>query len=97
MSGEVFDCRAVRSFEKFVRFADNFDFLIIAVCAAVIIRKINCCRFLIVAFVPVMFGIILFRVKIMRRADAADRAERRSHILMIACRENASAVSAEIS
>ena len=92
MSGKVFDCRAVRFFEKFVQFTDDFDLLIIAVCAAVIIREINCLCFLIVAFVSVIFGIILFRVKIMRRADAADRAERRSHILMIARRENSFAV-----
>src|SRR5947207_3029488 len=78
---EVLDQRTVRASKQFV--VHCVYLLVITVCAGMIVGEIYVRRKRIVTNIARRVGITILRVKVMRRADAAKRAQRRTHVVMI--------------
>src|ERR1044071_3166488 len=70
---------------------DERDTLIVAIAARMIVGPGDVFRILIVARVPRFVRVLMFAVKEVCAPDAAERAERRPQILVIARRQNPAA------
>src|SRR5207237_7595755 len=84
--GEVFDAaRRRRSVaQEFVQRLDGRDALVVAVAARMVVRPGDFFRILIVALVARLVRVLVFAVKEVCAPDAAQGAERRPEVLMIA-------------